>query len=204
MKAAVALFSVMTLLGQAPASPPVAEPKHVAPRTSPADYQAQAKVGDFTIAADFVAHAVPTPEGTFKSEDFVVVEVAFYGAPDAKITLSFSEFALKVNDKKIPGQPNGVVFRSLTDPEWQPPKVEGEDKNKRQPGEPPPLPPKMPFPMRRAMELKVRGAAMPEGERAVPVAGLLFFPYRGKDEGIKSVELTYTGAAGSATLTFER
>ena len=38
----------------------------------------------------------------------------------------------------------------------------------------------------------------------LPVAGLVFFPYRGKDTSIHAVELIYSGAAGKATLTFPR
>lgn len=197
----VGLAGVLQLKAQDPA---LAELKNVAPRTAPADYMAQGKVGEISIGADFVAHAVPTSHGTFKSEDYVVVEVAFYGAAGSKMKLAFSDFSLKINDRKmpIPGQPNGAVLRSLSDPEWVPPKVEEE--KKKQPGDPPPIAPKMPFPLRRAMEQKVQKAALPEGERELPVAGLLFFPYRGKDEGIRSVELLYEGAAGKAELKFER
>jgi hypothetical protein len=46
-------------------------------------------------------------------------------------------------------------------------------------------------------------AALLEGDRALPQAGLLFFQYRGKRESIKSVELIYQGPAGNATLTLQ-
>ena len=42
-----------------------------------------------------------------------------------------------------------------------------------------------------------------EGDRALPQAGLLFFLYRGKREGIHSIELIYSGAAGNSTLTLQ-
>lgn len=195
---------VGALAATAQTTPPV-EGEHISARSGPIDYQAQAKAGDYTIAADFVAHAVPTPAGTFTSEDYVAVEVAFYGPANSKLTIAFSDFSLKINDRKmpIPGQPNGAALRGLSDPEWQPPKVE-DDKSKRQPGDPPPATPKMPFERRRAMEQKVKRAAIPEGERVLPVAGLVFFPYRGKDESIHNLKLYYNGAAGSATLKFER
>jgi hypothetical protein len=54
------------------------------------------------------------------------------------------------------------------------------------------------------MEQKALKSVLPEGERPLPVAGLVFFPYRGKDSGIHNVELIYNGAAGKATLTFTR
>lgn len=172
-----------------------------APRTSPDDYMAKAKVGNITLAADFVSHAVPTNEGTFKSESHVVVELALYGE---KTNIAFNHFSIRINGKKmpIPAQPYGAALRGLSDPEWTPPKVE-DDKTKRQPGEPPPPEPKMPFPLRREMEQKVQKCVLPEGERPLPIAGLLFFPYRGKGEGIQNVELIYDGPEGKATLSFE-
>ena len=66
-----------------------------------------------------------------------------------------------------------------------------------------PAPPKMTFPERRAMEQKVQKATLPEGDRALPQAGLLFFSYHGKATGIHSLELTYTGPAGKVTLTLQ-
>jgi hypothetical protein len=44
---------------------------------------------------------------------------------------------------------------------------------------------------------------MQEGDRPLPQAGLLFFLYRGKTESIRSLELIYNGAAGTATLTLQ-
>lgn len=199
-------LSASPLLAQTPpAAPEKVEYQQVSARSAPADYQAQAKAGEYTIAADFVSHAIPTPDGTFKSDDYVAVELAVFGPKDSKLRIAFSDFSLRINDRKmpIPGQPNGAVLRSLSDPEWNPPKVE-DDKSKRNPGDPPPIAPKMPFALRRTMELKVQKAALPEGERELPVAGLLFFPHRGKDDSIHSVEVLYTGPAGPVTLKIER
>jgi hypothetical protein len=53
------------------------------------------------------------------------------------------------------------------------------------------------------MEQHVQRSAMQEGERPLPQAGLLFFLYRGKAEGIRSMELIYSGAAGKATLMLQ-
>jgi hypothetical protein len=50
------------------------------------------------------------------------------------------------------------------------------------------------------MEVRVEKAALPEGDRALPEAGLIFFQYRGKENGINSVELIYTGPAGKAIV----
>jgi len=155
-------------------------------------------------------------QGPLSSEDFVTVEVAFLGAPDSKVKISFEDFSVRINGKKSPiaSQQYGLVMKSLSDPEWIPPVVE-ESKSKggistggggggAGGGDPKPAPPKMPFPLRRAMEQRAQKSALPEGERSIPVAGLIFFPYRGKDQSIQIVELIYAGAAGKATLTFRR
>lgn len=182
-------------------------------RSAAADYQNQAQLSKITLAADFVGHAVPTMQGPLSTEDYVVVEVAFLGTPDTKVKLSFEDFSVRINGKKsaIPSQQYGLVMKSLSDPEWIPPVVE-ESKSKGGistgggggGGDPKPSPPKMPFPLRRAMEQRAQKSALPEGDRALPIAGLLFFPYRGKDQSIQLVELMYAGAAGKATLTFRR
>ena len=181
-------------------------------RAGASDYQNQEKLGKITLAADFVGHSVPTIEGPLSSEDYVSVEVAFLGTPDLKVKISFEDFSVRINGKKtvIPSQQYGLVMKSLSDPEWIPPAVE-ESKSKGGistggggGSDPKPSPPKMPFPLRRAMEQRAQKAALPEGERPLPIAGLVFFPYRGKDQSIQIVELMYAGEAGKATLTFRR
>ncbi len=186
--------------------------KGMPPRAAPSEYQTQAQAGAVTIAAEFLGHAVPTPEQTVSAEDYVVVEAGLYGPPGARTVLSRDDFSLRINAKKnpSPSEPYELVFKSLKDPEWQPPEPP-ESKSKGglsgggggQGDNPAPLPPKMPFELRRAMELHVQRAAMQEGDRALPQAGLLFFAYRGKTQSIKSIELIYSGAAGKATLTLQ-
>jgi len=61
----------------------------------------------------------------------------------------------------------------------------------------------MPMPLVHAMQIKVEKASLPEGDRPLPEAGLLFFPYHGQGDKIKSVELIYSGPAGKATLTLQ-
>jgi hypothetical protein len=187
------------------------EAKGIPPRAAPTDYQTHVQVGAVTIAADFVGHAVPTPQGTFSTEDYVVVETAFFGPPEARLKISIDDFTLQINEKKpLPTRPYGMVFESLKDPEWEPPEpVETKSKTslgtggKGGQGDSPAPPPKMPFPLQRAMQQKVLKAAIPEGDRALPQAGLIFFLYRGKEKGIHTVELTYAGPAGKTTLTLQ-
>jgi hypothetical protein len=187
------------------------ESKGMPPRASPADYQAQAHAGSVTIAADFAGHSVTTMDAVYASEEYVVVEVAFFGTPDARIKLSIGDFSLKLKDKKNPltSQPFAYLTRSLKDPEWQPP--EGEPEKKSKTGintggggdNGPVVPPKMPLELRRKMELRVLKSVLPEGERALPVAGLIFFQYRGKPQSMKDMELVYSGPAGAASLPLQ-
>ena len=213
------LWVVALCLGAQEQNPPTPaaaanEIKGMPPRGGPGDYQAHAAAGKVTIGAEFMRHAVPTPQGSFSNENYVAVEVGLFGAPGQRIQISVDDFSLRINGKKaLPSQPYGVVLADLLDPEWEPPEppkpkssslsTGGGDDSGRQPGDPPPPPPKMPLPLVRIMQQKVQKAAVPEGDRALPEAGLLFFSYRGQSKGIKSVELIYSGPAGKATLTLE-
>jgi hypothetical protein len=186
------------------------EEKGLPPRVTPADYEAHAKAGTVTVAAEFKGHFVPTLEGTFSTEDYVAVETGLFGAPGERITLSIEDFSLRINGKKtlLSSQPYGLIFGSLKDPEWAPPEAP-EAKSKTSIGgggggnEPPPPPPKMPLELRRAMEQHVQNVVLREGDRALPQAGLIFFEYRGKTQKIHSLELTYSGPAGKVTMALQ-
>ena len=167
------------------------------------------KIGDLTLAADFMGHSVPTPEATLSTDDYLVIEIAFFGAPDAKLKFSTDDFTLRINGKKKPlaSEPSELVFKSLKDPEWAPPEQKekksktsfggggGADSNST------PAPVKVPIELRRTMSQRVEKASLPQGERSLPQAGLIFFDYRGKVASIHSIELVYKGPAGEGTLT---
>lgn len=190
----------------------IREGKGIPPRATPDDYQAHAIAGAVTVAAEFKGHSVPTPEAVLSTEDFVVVEVGLYGPPP-RVKLSHEDFSLRINGKKapLPAQPYAGVFRSLKDPEWTPPGA-GESKSKtsiggggKGQGEADSTPARVhiPIELERAMEQRVRRASLPEGERVLPGAGLIFFEYRGKTSGIRSIELIYTGPLGKASLNLQ-
>jgi hypothetical protein len=212
---AVLGFAVVRAFGQEE-NPKEIQAKGMPARVSAIEYQAQAQAGSVSIGAEFMGHSVPTPEHTFSTEEYIVVEAGFFGPSGAHATLSRDDFSLRIGGKKtaLASEPYELVLKSLKDPEWQPPETE-ESKDKGSKGglttgggggggdKLPPIPPKMPFPLRRAMELQVQKSAMEIGDRPLPRAGLLFFRYAGKAEGIKSLELIYSGAAGKATLTLQ-
>ena len=187
------------------------EVKGLPPRATPADYEAHAQAGAFTLAAEFKGHSVPTQEATYSSEDYVAVEAALFGPAEARIKLSPDDFSLRVNGKKtlLSSQPYVLVFHSLKDPEWAPPESH-EAKSKTSIGggggsssDSTPAPVHMPIELQRAMQQRVQRAALPEGDRALPQAGLIFFQFRGKTQHIQSLELIYAGPAGKATLSLQ-
>jgi hypothetical protein len=200
------------LLAQAPTV--VRETQGLPPRAAPADYQAQIQAGNVTIAAEFTGHGIPNSQGALNSEDFVAVEVGLFGPADAHLTITASDFSLRINGKKapLPSQPWGLVAKEIKDPDWVSPEAAPAPKSKgglggsgggQEAGAPPPLPPKVPIDILRGWQQRLKKAALLEGDRALPQAGLLFFQHRGKAENIKSVELIYQGPAGNVTLTLQ-
>jgi hypothetical protein len=198
--------------------------KGLPPRPTAADYPDQIDVGKVMLAAEFQGHAIPTLQGNLTTEDYVTIEAAFFGSPGARAKLSLADFALRINGKKtVPGLPYGAVLWNVKDPEWVPaePVVSKEHPNlvatpeeraAEKPssgglnaGEKEPTPfVHVPIEVLRARQQRVQKSALPEGDRALPVAGLLFFYYPGKVDKIRTLELVYTGAAGKAELTLNR
>jgi hypothetical protein len=184
------------------------EARGLPPRAAPTEYQAHAQAGSITIAAEFDGHSVPDPQSALSTEDYVVVEVALFGPPEGHLQLSSQDFSLRINGKKmpLPAQGYAAVFKSLKDPTWAPP-VPVEPKSKggittggqSDGGGPPPVV-HIPIEVERAMQQRVQKASLPEGDRMLPAAGLIFFDHRGKSN---SVELIYSGPAGKATLTLQ-
>jgi len=181
-------------------------------RSAPTEYQGRAQAGTVTIAADYIGHFVPTVEKNLTTEDYVTVEAGIFGPPGARLTLSPGNFSLRINGKKtpIPAEAATVVGRTVSDPDWVPPGSENDKKEKQaaihsgtKQDEAPLSKPHPPPQLVHAMALQVQRAAMPEGDRALPQGGLLYFEYHGKDKGVHSAELIYSGPAGQATLELQ-
>src|SRR5438034_431519 len=190
------------------------EAKGMPPRATPADYQAQAQAGTVTVAAEFKGHSVPTLQGALSTEGYVVIETGLFGSPGARIKLSSDDFSLRINGKKtpLPSQPYGLVVGSVKDPEWEPPipaasksktSLGGGGNGEQREANAPPAPVQIPIEVKRAMAQRVQKASLPEGDRTLPQAGLIFFQYQGKIQNIHSMELTYAGPAGKATLAIQ-
>jgi hypothetical protein len=218
------LVTALCLCGHAQAqeaAPPAAVKEQVKKegmpaRATPGDYLSQAKAASVTIAAEFKGHFVPTADGLLSTDDFVVVEVGLFGPPDARLKLSFEDFSLRLNGKKAaePSQSDLVVFKSVKDPEWEPP---DKDKEAAKAGKtsmssggrgapaadgPPPVV-HPPLPLQRSWEHRVEKVSLMEGDRPLPQAGLIFFKYGGKTKSLHSIELIYNGAGGKAILALQ-
>lgn len=206
--------AVLCIFGQEE-NPKESQVRGLPPRVAATEYQSHGQAGSVMIGAEFDGHSIPTAEHIFSSEEYIVVEAGFFGPPGAHLTLSRDDFTLRIAGRKAPlaSEPFELVMRSLKDPEWQPPKT---DDGKQSKGglttggggndgadKLPPLPPKMPFPLKRAMELQVQHSMMEQGDRPLPQAGLLFFRYGGRPENIKGLELDYSGAAGKTTIELQ-
>ena len=214
---AVFLMGLVGLWAQeqntAPKKPQISEANGMPPRATPADYPSHVQAGAVTIAAEFMGHSVPRLEGPLSTDDYVVVETGFFGAPGARINLSLDDFSLRINEKKspLPNQPYELVAQTVKDPDWAPPEQQ-QSKSKTKFGSggggqsdanSPPPPVHVPIELQRAMAQHIQKSSLPQGDRALPVAGLIFFQYHGKAQSIHSLELIYSGAAGKATLTLQ-
>jgi hypothetical protein len=210
--AAASLSTVLCLSAQTAATKgaPGSELQGLPPRSAPTDYQANGKAGSVTIAAEFSGHFVPTKEATYTTEDYVVVETGLFGEPDSRLTLSPGDFSLRINGKKMPSpaQSYVLVMSSLKDPEWSPPGSSSSSSKSKTSvngggggqGDPPPAPVHMPPELQHAMNVRVQKATLAEGDRPLPQAGLLFFPFRGQTKGLRSIELLYKGPVGEAAI----
>jgi hypothetical protein len=201
-----------------PAATPTARAAKGFPaRANAGEYLSRAQAGTMTIGAEFDEHTAPMSDATMlTTEDFVVVEVGLFGPAGAHAALSYSDFSLRINGKKagLTVEPVAAVFRNLRDPQYSPPELAGAKPSKAgglgtgagggQDGQPTePVVVHIPPEMERAMQIKAQNASLPEGDRALPVAGILFFRYSGLRKGIHTIELVYTGPSGKATVTLQ-
>jgi hypothetical protein len=189
--------------------------KGVPPRAAPGDYQAHAQAGTVTIAAEFTGHSISDPQSILSTEDYVVVEVGLFGPPDARLRLSYTDFSMRINGKKalLPAQPYALVFKSLKDPEYEAPEAAAAKEAKKgqtsmttggtsSNAAPDSLPPiiHIPIAISRGWEQRVQRSSLPEGERPLPQAGLIFFEHKGKTQ---SIELIYSGPAGKISIPLQ-
>lgn len=191
-----------------------------------AQYLAHADVEKHaTIGADFLGRYLPIPGTTVYSDEYLFVEVAFFGAKGITVEFKPDQFWLVVNGATLTAQPPGVVTLWNGALEMSPRpqvvggtvnggtiEVGGSPRTPRFPGDDPAHTPRDPVPQvpvdpsngqvkkTQTPEEAVRSAVLPQGTHALPIGGYLFFAYEGKLKKIKHAELHYKGPLGEATL----
>ncbi len=199
------------------------------PKDKPADYPVSSSLnGGFTIGAEYLVHTLPTKQGSLIANDYLVVEIAIYGAKTQTIDLNAAQFTLRVNKKTtIEPEGPGYVAASLKYPDWQNTKrvdlsdgvgnatvVYGPPQANRFPGDPtvhptptPPVPDENPAGIEKepplSIDERIERAWLPSGEQIPPFAGVVCFPFKGKTKTIKTLELLYKGTAGEVVLKLE-
>jgi hypothetical protein len=189
-------------------------------------YLAHADVAQHvSIGADFLGRYLPIPGTTVYSDEYLFVEVAFFGAKGITADFKPGQFWLVVNGATLTPQAPGMVTLWNGALEMSPrPQVEGGTVNggtieiggpprtPRFPGDDPAHTPGNPVPQvpvdpsngqvkkTQTPEEAVRSSEFPQGAHAIPIGGYLFFAYEGKLKKIKHAELHYKGPLGEATL----
>ena len=189
------------------------------PKTAPTDYPVRVQMDTVTLAAEYLVHSLPTTQGTLVANDYLVVEVAFFGPLYSRLKMSPDNFALRINAKGDPltTEAPGMVAQSIKFPGAHP-HVETTGTVNAGDGTVTvgPRPPPSRFPddgndrthaptlnevnEENSVHYRVHASSLPEGEHSLPRSGLLYFFYRGKTKNIRTLELFYNGPMGKSTL----
>jgi hypothetical protein len=210
------LFAVSTILLQA---------QGTKTRDDAAKYSTHAQVGSLGLGADFWGHYIPMESSSIKADEYLVVEVALFAPPAARVAIHPGQFVLSVNGQRLMPQPVGLVTLGIVMPDMRDrgPRLitdttvgpitasTGRDPvQPKFPGDsnpadiPVPTPPKPDDGLQKEpvdLVKLVRDAALPEGTHGTPISGYLFYAWPGKLKRIKHVEVEYTSSLGTAMLT---
>lgn len=195
-------------------------------KEGPSQYLAQADLAQHvSMGADFLGRYLPVAGTTIYSDEYLFVEVAFFGAKGTRTELKPGQFSLVVNGTTLVPQPPGMVtlWNGALEMSPRPQVVAGAPgsgsieigdptRKPRFPGDDPAHTPENPVPQvpvdpsrgqvkkTQTPEEAVRAAELPQGTQALPIGGYLFFAFEGKLKKIKHAELHYKGPLGDATL----
>jgi hypothetical protein len=188
------------------------------PKANASEYPVHAEMRGVAIGAEFMIHSFSRGEETFIARDYLVLEVALFPPKKGTVDVDHGRFRLRINGRKeaLAAQPASMVGASLQHPEWsQEPHAIGQvgpvilgapRQGSPFPGAGGGAPPPRPVPRPESQEgvdkrLPTDAAQLavetelPQGVFDGPVSGFLYFAYRGKVKGIRSVELLYEDEA---------
>ena len=186
------------------------------PKAQPSEYPVHTALDKgCELGAEYMVHSIPTPSGILIADDYLIVDVAFFGPLKTKLDLSSGNFVLRINNQKSAIQPNSAasVAASLKYPSFAQPSSGPAVTGGVGIGLGMPIPVSRPLPnpapadpngpareVETPLEERIEHAALVEGDQPTPASGLIFFPYRGRMKSIKSIELIYEGPAGKVSL----
>ena len=193
-------------------------------RDAATKYSAHAEVASVSVGADFWGHYIPLEGSSVKTDGYLVVEIALFPQPKAKVAVIADQFELIVNGQRLMPVSQGQVVLGLVMPEMREtgtrleaeagagPVVVSTGKDPAQPrfpGDSNPAGNPQP-PLNRSPEVQekdplnlekaVANLALPEGSHAAPVSGYLFYAWPGKLKRIKHAEIEYSSPLGAAKL----
>lgn len=181
-----------------------------------------------SVGADFLGRYLPVAGTTIYSDEYLFVEVAFFGARGTSTEFKPAQFSLTINGTTLMPQPPGMVtlWNGALEMNPRPQVVAGGGpgnggsieigdpaRRPRFPGDDPAHTPTNPAPQvpvdpsggqvkkTQTPDEAVRAAELPQGTHVLPLGGYLFFAFEGKLKKIKHAELHYKGPLGEATLT---
>ena len=199
------------------------------PKARAEEYPAHATAGTTGIGAEYLVRMVPGKESSYFAGDYLVVEVAVFPRLGNPLTVSGSDFGLRINGAKrviLPVTP-GLVAAAAKYEDWNGQKgvvasggmgpgviVYGPRQSGRFPGDPNdpsrrtprPVPTHQPGGMEapvneaEATAKAIIDAAIEEGQTEKPRSGALYFPWKENAKKAKKVELVYDGPAGKASV----
>jgi hypothetical protein len=163
------------------------------------------------------------------ANDYLVIEIALYGPKFGSIDALSGTFELRINNQKTTLTPDspGTVAGSIKFSDWTQKRTlemeagsgnagvtMGPTRTPRFPGDtsagspkPSPVPEQNPGGYERdqpqTIEERVESSSLHHADLNTPFAGLIYFPFTGKTKTIKTLELTYDGPKGKATLKLE-
>jgi len=151
----------------------------VEPKQKVEEYPVHEKAAKAAFGAEFMVHVVSSSGKNYFVPEYFTVELAVY--PDKGITIPFAlrDFTLRINGKKQELRPEtpGIAALSLG--------FAGLPEQQRGASTP---------------QEAVTAAGFNDTDVGQPVAGYLFFPFRGDGKKANTVELIYRGPAGEVTL----
>jgi hypothetical protein len=172
-------------------------------KNAPSDYPVRGSAADFSFGAEYMADSFSAEGQSFTVEDHLIVEIGVFPKGEANVDLR--RFTLRVNGKALLlTQTPGMVAASLKYPDWNSKPVVTAGAGPVILGRPPAV---ERFPGDRRDQRRIPGqvaedrgpktdygtlvnnAAVPEGKRNKPVAGLIYFPYSKKLKTIRTLEL---------------